>query len=134
MTAEERAQLKEAVSAAQRAKHDADTSIAGRCPGCGGRGDSFTWDCVTCRERNRQRQRREVDRLKADLEHARDLLRDAHQSASEWREKHRVVAARLDAVLAEAWTPPARYQTDEERVEARRRTYRMSKRRARQAA
>lgn len=118
MTGEERQRLRAAVDQAVREQRPIVGAV---CGGCGGPQSETTWSCSTCRERLRAVHRREVaeqarqnEWLRQHNDHLQRLLDERDQTIRKLRAERTV----------------GKYDTEQERLEARRQTWRESKRRA----
>lgn len=137
MTAEELKGLRALVNEAQHERFKADTPRA--CTSCGGSWESVTWDCTACRERLKTRHRRELrardDRIRTLVElldEREAVIGRLRGDLNRDRAAHQRKVAELEALI-DRLRPVAvvrtKYDTDEERAEARRRSWRDSQRR-----
>lgn len=126
MSPEERNVLRLLVNDAQHARYADDHKNREVCSTCLTSTEYVTWDCETCRERLRARHSRKVAALEAEIQRRTELILELGAKLDEARAENRRLRQTAQANL--------RYQTEEERLEARRRTWRESKRRAAERA
>lgn len=118
MTGDERQRLRAAVDRAVREQRPIVGPI---CGGCGGPQSSITWSCSTCRERQRAVYRRQI----AEAHKQNQWLRQHNDHLQRLLDQRDETIRRLRADRT-----VGKYDSEEERLEARRATWRESKRRA----
>lgn len=117
MTPKDRVTLKKMIDQAVREQ----TTISGRslCFGCGGPLTEYTWSCGACRDRYRRQQQRIFEKLEMRIE----ILEQ------EKSELELLVSQQRAAIRSLRQGQRRGYATEEERLEARRRTWRESQKR-----
>ena len=121
MTRQERDGLRRLVSDAQKQRY-ANDHTQKLCSGCGAPIEQTVWDCTVCRDRLKARHTREIAALEEQVAQRDRLLEEMFAAQERLREENRQLRAAAQSVFP--------YQTEQERIEARRRTWRESKRRA----
>lgn len=134
MTADERDTIRRLVDRAKRDRIERSTLGMSSCSECHIPLDDVNYQCQTCRERVRSRQRRQVKQLEERVEFLQEIVRGHADVVAEKNAEIRRLKRRVDQLESERASAPPRYETDAARLAARRRTFRESKRRARQAA